>query len=196
MRGKRSNIFAAGLAGTLAGLDAADLRAALEEVLGHKGPEVNAANALALENGIKAAADLGLNLRVPAPKQESRWLITGNQAIGLGALRGGVKFVGCYPITPATDLVEWLAPHLIKLGGRLVLGEDELASINLALGASYGGTPAMTSSMLDLRCGIIVSRSATIRRSTSAAIPATVGLSNRLRRLISTPQQSPMRTIS
>jgi 2-oxoglutarate ferredoxin oxidoreductase subunit alpha len=144
MRGKRSNIFAAGLAGTLAGLDAADLRAALEEVLGHKGPEVNAANALALENGIKAAADLGLNLRVPAPKQESRWLITGNQAIGLGALRGGVKFVGCYPITPATDLVEWLSPQLTSLGGRLVLAEDELASINMVLGASYGGQPAMT----------------------------------------------------
>ena len=55
-----------------------------------------------------------------------------------------MRFVGCYPITPATDLVEWLAPHLIKLGGRLVLGEDELASVNMTLGASYGGTPAMT----------------------------------------------------
>ena len=64
--------------------------------------------------------------------------------MALGALRGGVRFVGCYPITPATDLVEWLAPHLIKLGGRLVLGEDERASINFALGASYGGVPAMT----------------------------------------------------
>ncbi|HEY6023398.1 MAG TPA: transketolase C-terminal domain-containing protein [Pseudolabrys sp.] len=41
-------------------------------------------------------------------------------------------------------MVEWLAPNMLKLGGRLVLGEDELASINLALGASYGGTPSMT----------------------------------------------------
>ncbi len=105
---------------------------------------MNAANALALENGIKAAAELGLNLRVPAPRKGSRWLITGNQAIGLGALRGGVKFVGCYPITPATDLVEWLSPQLTSLGGRLVLAEDELASINMVLGASYGGQPAMT----------------------------------------------------
>ena len=83
-------------------------------------------------------------MRLDPPKAAPRWLISGNQAVALGTLRGGVRFVGCYPITPATDLVEWLAPHLIKLGGRLVLGEDELASINMALGASYGGTPAMT----------------------------------------------------
>jgi 2-oxoglutarate ferredoxin oxidoreductase subunit alpha len=59
-------------------------------------------------------------------------------------LRGGVRFVGCYPITPATDLVEWLAPQLQTLGGRLVLAEDELASINMVVGASFGGIPSMT----------------------------------------------------
>ncbi len=146
MRGKRSNIFVAGLAGTLAGIAAAELRAALETVLGHKNDEVMAANAAALENGIKAAASIDLDLRMaePEPKHESRWLITGNEAIGLGALRGGIKFVGCYPITPATDLVEWLSPRLHSLGGRLILAEDELASINMVLGASYGGRPAMT----------------------------------------------------
>jgi 2-oxoglutarate ferredoxin oxidoreductase subunit alpha len=144
MQGKRSNIFAAGLAGTLAGINAADLRLALQTILGHKSADVTAANAAALENGIKAAAALGLDLRMQEPKRESRWLITGNEAIGLGSLRGGVKFVGCYPITPATDLVEWLSPRLQSLGGRLVLAEDELASINMVLGASYGGQPAMT----------------------------------------------------
>jgi 2-oxoglutarate ferredoxin oxidoreductase subunit alpha len=55
-----------------------------------------------------------------------------------------VRFVGCYPITPATDLVEWMAPQLKTLGGRLALAEDELAAINMVLGASYAGTPAMT----------------------------------------------------
>jgi len=59
-------------------------------------------------------------------------------------LRGGVRFAGCYPITPATDLVEWLAPQIAKLGGRLALAEDELAAINMVLGASFGGVPAMT----------------------------------------------------
>ncbi len=144
MRGKRSNIFVAGLAGTLAGISAAELRAALKTVLGHKSDEIMAGNAAALENGIKAAAGVDLDLRVAEPKHEPRWLITGNEAIGLGTLRGGIKFVGCYPITPATDLVEWLSPQLHSLGGRLILAEDELASINMVLGASYGGHPAMT----------------------------------------------------
>jgi 2-oxoglutarate ferredoxin oxidoreductase subunit alpha len=78
------------------------------------------------------------------PRATNRWLITGNEAAGYGALRGGVRFVAAYPITPATELLEWLAPALARAGGALVQAEDELASINMALGASYGGVPALT----------------------------------------------------
>jgi 2-oxoglutarate ferredoxin oxidoreductase subunit alpha len=74
----------------------------------------------------------------------SRWLISGNEAAGYGALRSGVRFVAAYPITPATELLEWLAPALVKVGGTLVQAEDELAAINMALGASFGGVPALT----------------------------------------------------
>ena len=74
----------------------------------------------------------------------ARWLITGNEAAGYGALRGGVRFVAAYPITPATELLEWLSPALAKVGGTLVQAEDELASINMALGASFGGVPSLT----------------------------------------------------
>jgi 2-oxoglutarate ferredoxin oxidoreductase subunit alpha len=144
MRGKRSNIFAAALIATRAGLQAADLQKALDVVLGEKATDVVASNRASLADGIAAAGKLDLDIRMAPPKQAPRWLITGNEGIGLGALRGGVRFVGCYPITPATDLVEWLAPQLKKLGGKLVLAEDELASINMVLGASYGGAPAMT----------------------------------------------------
>ena len=68
-----------------------------------------------------------------------RWLITGNEATGLGAIRGGVRFAAAYPITPATEILEWLAPNLARVGGMLLQAEDELASINMAIGASYGG---------------------------------------------------------
>ncbi len=78
------------------------------------------------------------------PQDRKRWLVTGNEAAGYGALRGGVRFVAAYPITPATELLEWLSPALAKVGGTLVQAEDELASINMALGASYGGVPALT----------------------------------------------------
>src|SRR5581483_5945245 len=68
----------------------------------------------------------------------------GNEAAGYGAVRGGVRFVAAYPITPATELLEWMAPALVKVGGTLVQAEDELASINMAIGASYGGVPSLT----------------------------------------------------
>ena len=103
-----------------------------------------------LEPGI-AAARAGFALSLPqdfmlgkAQGNPARWLISGNEAAGYGALRGGVRFVAAYPITPATELLEWLAPALTKVGGTLVQAEDELASINMALGASFGGVPALT----------------------------------------------------
>ena len=41
-----------------------------------------------------------------------RWLISGNEAAALGAIRGGIRFAAAYPITPATEILEWLAPNL------------------------------------------------------------------------------------
>jgi 2-oxoglutarate ferredoxin oxidoreductase subunit alpha len=141
---QRINMHAVGATCALVGLSTGDVEAAVADVFKDKPADVVAANQQSAVSGFAASANLTLNFRLDPPQQAARWLISGNQAIALGALRGGVRFVGCYPITPATDLVEWLAPHLMKLGGRLVLGEDELASVNMALGASYGGTPAMT----------------------------------------------------
>jgi 2-oxoglutarate ferredoxin oxidoreductase subunit alpha len=111
-----------------------------------KGGEKRLAAALAAARlGMSQAASLaGCALAKPAADPRKRWLITGNEAAGLGALRGGVRFVAAYPITPATELLEYLSPALAKLGGTLVQAEDELASINMLLGASYGGVPSLT----------------------------------------------------
>jgi 2-oxoglutarate ferredoxin oxidoreductase subunit alpha len=103
-----------------------------------------------LEPGI-AAARAGFAVSLPrdfvlhpSKTNRARWLISGNEGAGYGALRGGVRFVAADPITPATELLEWLAPALTKVGGTLVQAEDELASINMALGASFGGAPSLT----------------------------------------------------
>ncbi|MFP3700263.1 2-oxoacid:acceptor oxidoreductase subunit alpha, partial [Burkholderia sp. SIMBA_013] len=48
------------------------------------------------------------------------------------------------PITPATEILEWLAPNLAKTGGKLVQAEGELASIAMCLGASFSGVPSIT----------------------------------------------------
>jgi 2-oxoglutarate ferredoxin oxidoreductase subunit alpha len=144
LHGRRVNMFAAGMVAALVGVEPKNVEKAIVDIFEEKGSKVIAANAKGAVSGAAAAATLTIDRCLDLPKPALRWLISGNQAVALGALRGGVRFVGCYPITPATDLVEWLAPHMLELGGRLVLGEDELASVNLALGASYGGTPAMT----------------------------------------------------
>ena len=104
------------------------------------------ANLAALRAGIGAAAAIdGMpKLEARAVRTNQRWLISGNEAAGYGALRGGIRFVAAYPITPATELLEWMAPALTKVGGTLLQAEDELASINMIIGASYGGVPSLT----------------------------------------------------
>jgi 2-oxoglutarate ferredoxin oxidoreductase subunit alpha len=88
------------------------------------------------------------SLPAPASRDVSTslcvWNISGNEAVGLGALRGGLGFVAAYPITPATEILEWLAPRLERLGGALLQAEDELASVNMIIGSSFGGVPSLT----------------------------------------------------
>ena len=134
------NMIALGLLGALIGLPAESLERAVTKSM-KKGVEAGIA---AVRIGIAQAAALDAFVLAKPPSSTPRWLITGNEAAGFGALRGGVRFVAAYPITPATELLEWLAPALVKVGGTMVQAEDELASINMILGASYGGVPALT----------------------------------------------------
>jgi len=154
------NMVALGLSGTLAGLPQAALEAAVRE--SWKRATGLDANLAALAAGVAAAtgiaaslAQAGASLRQLSPASASevaaaadptkkRWLISGNEAAGFGAIRGGVRFVAAYPITPATELLEWMAPALDKVGGKLLQAEDELASINMIIGASFGGVPSLT----------------------------------------------------
>ena len=69
---------------------------------------------------------------------------SGNIAIAEGALRAGLKFYAGYPITPSSDLMEYISRELPRRGGIFIQGEDEIASINMAIGASIAGLKAMT----------------------------------------------------
>jgi 2-oxoglutarate ferredoxin oxidoreductase subunit alpha len=118
---------------------------AVEKTLG-KRPAALAPSLAAVAAGLAAAAEIGVRFPLAPPPAASRprWLLTGNEAAGYGAIKGGVRFVAAYPITPATELLEWMAPALAQVGGTLVQAEDELASINMAIGGSYGGVPSLT----------------------------------------------------
>ncbi|MEK7362459.1 MAG: 2-oxoacid:acceptor oxidoreductase subunit alpha [candidate division NC10 bacterium] len=70
--------------------------------------------------------------------------LLGDHACAEGALAAGCRFFGGYPITPSTEIAEWLARRLPEVGGRFVQMEDELASMAAIVGASVAGARAMT----------------------------------------------------
>ncbi len=73
-----------------------------------------------------------------------RMLLTGNEAIALGAIASGCKFVAAYPMTPATSIMEYMASKADEFGLVVVQPEDEIAAINMIIGAGYAGVRAMT----------------------------------------------------
>lgn len=145
--GGRGNMVALGIVAGLAGLCPKILRAVIDKSLANREERVRAASTRAFEAGIEAVAALGSAYHLSPGRQPldgPRWNITGNEATGLGALRGGVRYVAAYPITPATEILEWMALSLPRVGGSLVQVEDELAAINHVIGASFGGVPSLT----------------------------------------------------
>lgn len=81
----------------------------------------------------------------PLPATGRRLLINGNAALSFGALVGGTRFVAGYPITPATDVMEWFIDNGDAYNAAVIQTEDELAAINMILGASYAGVRTLTS---------------------------------------------------
>jgi 2-oxoglutarate ferredoxin oxidoreductase subunit alpha len=73
-----------------------------------------------------------------------RMLLTGNEAISLGAIAAGCKFMAAYPMTPASSIMEYMAAKSKDLDLVMVHAEDEIAAINMAIGAAYAGVRAMT----------------------------------------------------
>ena len=142
----RPNMIALGIAGRLLGFTVEQTFAPIAKRLVDKGPAAVEASLAGIKAGYNAAAgiDLGMQLAAPKPSTAPRWLLSGNEATALGAIRGGIRFAAAYPITPATEILEWLAPNLTKVGGTLLQAEDELAAINMIIGSSYGGTPSLT----------------------------------------------------
>ncbi len=73
-------------------------------------------------------------------------LIKGNEALAEGAVLGGCRFYAGYPITPQSEILEWMSWRLKEVGGAFVQGESEIASVNMVFAARALGERAMTSS--------------------------------------------------
>jgi 2-oxoglutarate ferredoxin oxidoreductase subunit alpha len=79
-------------------------------------------------------------------KDRAQVVMNGNEALGYGLIAAGVRFGAGYPITPWSDIMELLRRELPKYGGTFVQCEDEIASISMAIGASYAGRVSVTGS--------------------------------------------------
>jgi len=138
----RVNMLALGLAGALLGLPQESLCELAEQKLARKAEAYREAASASICSGYSQSLECELN--IPNPGETGAWYMSGNQAAGYGALQAGIRFVAAYPITPASDVLEWMAGGLEQIGGQLVQAEDELAAINMTIGASFGGVPAFT----------------------------------------------------
>jgi len=140
---------AAGIGATsfLAGIPLDVIQQVLADSFGRKAGDVVDWNKGACADGYKFAEAQGFThpralARMGAPKL----LMTGNQGIALGAAAAGLKILVQYPMTPASSIMHWMAAHSQALGIVVKQSEDELASINMAVGASYAGVRSMTAS--------------------------------------------------
>jgi 2-oxoglutarate ferredoxin oxidoreductase subunit alpha len=101
-------------------------------------------NIQALVTGYRLAADKPRFEIERPPANKPQMLINGNEAIALGALAAGCRFVAAYPMTPVTSIMEYLTDKGRHYGMLVIQPEDEIAAINMALGASFAGARAMT----------------------------------------------------
>jgi 2-oxoglutarate/2-oxoacid ferredoxin oxidoreductase subunit alpha len=127
----------------------------------HKEAKVVEKNIEALKVGmtyVRENLQLPLDLKITKVKSTEKMVISGSDACALGCLAAGMRYYAGYPITPATEVMEWLAPQLPKVGGMVVQCEDEIASLASVLGASYAGKKAMTATSgpgVSLMCELI-----------------------------------------
>jgi 2-oxoglutarate ferredoxin oxidoreductase subunit alpha len=145
----RKNIFkntvAFAILGRLLGIDDALLEQVLRARYVRRGKDALDANMKALQIGQEFASKAVKSspYSLLHGTSNGKILATGNEAVGFGFLAGGGRFFVGYPITPATDIMEWLTPRLPKFGGVVKQAEDELAVINMGIGAAYAGARVM-----------------------------------------------------
>ena len=82
--------------------------------------------------------------RLERRKPNGRILISGNEAIGIGAIKAGLKFFAAYPMTPASSILDFMCKHDAEFNIVVKQTEDEIAAINMAVGASFAGARSMT----------------------------------------------------
>lgn len=143
------NTVALGAVLALVDFPLSTLTDSLRAQFAHKSPEIAENNAKAAQAGYDTAkaecSDFPIRLSAVegAPK---RMLVDGNEALGMGALAAGIGMYAAYPMTPASSILHFMAAHERKYGVIVKHTEDEIAAMNMVVGAAFGGTRAMCAS--------------------------------------------------
>ncbi|UOF90433.1 2-oxoacid:acceptor oxidoreductase subunit alpha [Fodinisporobacter ferrooxydans] len=141
------NMVALGASACVLGLSSDIFADIISDKFLRKGQQVVDQNMKAIQLGIDYMTENGGVLPefqlVPADGKK-RLYMSGNEAIGLGALAAGARVMPAYPITPASDVMEYLIKHFPKVGGVVLQTEDEIAAMTMAIGSSFAGARSLT----------------------------------------------------
>lgn len=144
------NMVASGASWALLGLPIEVFNKAVEEEFGRKGPAVVEKNIEAVRRGAEFVLEQAGGpieaFKLEAADGKQKLFMIGNDAMALGALAAGCRIMSAYPITPASEVMEYLIKHLPKFGGTVVQTEDEIAAVTMAIGSNYAGVRSMTAS--------------------------------------------------
>jgi 2-oxoglutarate ferredoxin oxidoreductase subunit alpha len=140
------NTVALGVTAGLTGFDLDPMQSVIRQNFARKGQAVVDGNLAAAEagwqEGWKHAADFPFKLE-RILDASPRMVLNGTEAFSLGALAGGCRFTAGYPMTPGSPVLHWMAAHSARYGVVLKHTEDEIAAINMAIGAAHMGARAL-----------------------------------------------------
>jgi 2-oxoglutarate ferredoxin oxidoreductase subunit alpha len=139
------NMAALGVLSRLLCLDAAWIKGIISETFARKGEQAVADNlaVFAAASDWAEASGAAFTCMAPPMRTDKRLFLNGNEALAFGALAAGANFSSYYPMTPATSVASTFVEKGVKLGMLVEQAEDEIAAINMALGASYAGAKAV-----------------------------------------------------
>ena len=147
---RAKNVVAVGVMAAFAGMPMSNMEELVRQKWGKRRAEVLESNLKGLALGyeyVRLHIAEHEEMRLPViERTEDRIIMSGNDAAAFGALAGGLNCFFGYPITPATDIMEWLAKRLPAVGGTVIQTEDEIAAITACCGASFAGAKVATSS--------------------------------------------------
>ncbi|TVT29228.1 2-oxoacid:acceptor oxidoreductase subunit alpha [Salinicoccus cyprini] len=144
------NMVAIGASARLMNLELQPFKDMIYTMFIRKGQEIVDANHEALIQGYQLMDDemghIKGDFEMLPSDSEARLFLIGNDAISFGALNAGVRFMAAYPITPASEIMEYMITNLPKVGGTVIQTEDEIAAVTMAIGSNYAGARSFTSS--------------------------------------------------